>query len=95
VREFCELAFSHAGIPVTWSGGGASEKGISSDGRILVEIDPYYYRPTEVDSLLGDARRAREKLGWEPKVGFRQLVRMMVDSDLALAAGERRAAGKD
>ena len=95
VREFCELAFSHAGIPVTWSGGGASEKGISSDGRILVEIDPYYYRPTEVDSLLGDARKAREKLGWEPKVGFRQLVRMMVDSDLALAAGERRAAGKD
>ena len=95
VREFCELAFSHAGIPVTWSGGGASEKGISSDGRILVEIDPYYYRPTEVDSLLGDARKAREKLGWAPKVEFRQLVCMMVESDLALAAGERRAAGKD
>ncbi len=94
VREFCEEAFAHAGLPVTWSGSGASEKGISPDGRVLVEIDPYYYRPTEVDSLLGDARKAREKLGWEPKVDFRQLVRMMVDSDLALAAAECRAAGR-
>jgi GDPmannose 4,6-dehydratase len=95
VREFCEHAFSHAGIPVTWVGSGASEKGVNPDGRVLVEVDPYYYRPTEVDSLLGDASKAREKLGWEPRVDFRQLIRMMVDSDIALAAGESRAAGRD
>jgi GDPmannose 4,6-dehydratase len=94
VREFCEQAFVHAGIPLTWSGSGASEKGIGPDGRVLVEVDPYYYRPAEVDSLLGDASRAQERLGWSPKVDFDQLVRMMVDGDLALAEMERRAAGK-
>jgi GDPmannose 4,6-dehydratase len=91
VREFCELAFAHAGIPLCWEGKGTDERGIAPGGRVLVEIDPNYFRPTEVDSLLGDARRARSKLGWEPRVGFQDLVRMMVDSDLVLAAAELRS----
>ncbi len=92
VREFCELAFANAGIALTWNGSGVSERGIGPDGRVLLEIDPYYFRPTEVDSLLGDASKARKRLDWKPRVDFRQLIRLMVDSDLALAAAESRAA---
>ncbi len=95
VREFCELAFSHAGMPLTWDGTGVSEKGVDPNGQVRVEIDPYYFRPTEVDLLLGDSQRAREELGWKPTVDFHALVDMMVDSDVALAAAERRAAGTD
>jgi GDPmannose 4,6-dehydratase len=95
VREFCELAFAHAGMPLTWNGTGVSEKGVDPGGQVRVEIDPYYFRPTEVDLLLGDPQRAREKLGWKPTVDFHTLVNMMVDSDLALAAADRRAAGVD
>jgi len=94
VREFCELAFSHAGIPLSWQGSGLLEKGIGPDGRALVEIDPSYFRPSEVDFLLGDASKAREELGWAPRVRFDELVRMMVDSDLTLAAAELRAGGR-
>jgi GDPmannose 4,6-dehydratase len=94
VREFCELAFAHAGMPLTWSGTGVSEKGIGPDGRARIEIDPYYFRPTEVDLLLGDAQKAHEKLGWKPRVTFQELVRLMVDNDLAVAAAECRAAGR-
>jgi GDPmannose 4,6-dehydratase len=95
VRDFCELAFAHAGMPLTWNGTGVSEKGVDPDGQVRVEIDPYYFRPSEVDLLLGDSHRAQEKLGWKPTVNFRTLVNMMVESDLALAAAERRAAGID
>jgi GDPmannose 4,6-dehydratase len=94
VREFCELAFAYAGMPLTWSGTGASEKGIGPDGRARIEIDPYYFRPTEVDLLLGDAQKAHEKLGWKPRVNLQELVRLMVESDVALAAAECRAAGR-
>jgi GDPmannose 4,6-dehydratase len=92
VREFCELAFAYAGIPLTWQGEGLAEKGVARDGRVLVEIDPRYYRLTEVDSLLGDAGKARAALGWKPMVDFPALVRMMVDRDLALGIAEARAA---
>ncbi|MDI9622731.1 MAG: GDP-mannose 4,6-dehydratase [Acidobacteriota bacterium] len=83
VREFCELAFARVGLPLRWEGEGQNEKGIAADGRVLVEVDPRYFRPTEVELLLGDATKAHERLGWRPRVGFRELVEMMVDADLA------------
>ncbi|HRS17157.1 MAG TPA: GDP-mannose 4,6-dehydratase [Thermoanaerobaculaceae bacterium] len=82
VREFCELAFARVGLPLRWEGEGLGEKGLGPGGRVLVEVDPRYFRPTEVELLLGDATKARERLGWRPRVGFRQLVEMMVDADL-------------
>lgn len=83
VREFCELAFARAGLPLHWVGTGASEQGLGPAGQLLVSIDPQFFRPAEVDLLLGDATKARQKLGWSPHVSFRQLVEMMVDADLA------------
>jgi len=83
VREFCERAFWEAGIQLNWQGGGAYEKGINKQsGKVLVEIDRQYYRPTEVDFLQGDATKARKKLGWKPKINFNALVKMMVEADL-------------
>lgn len=83
VKEFVELAFQNVGIEIIWKGEGVEEKGIDkSTGNILVHIDPRYFRPTEVELLLGDASKAREKLGWKPKVAFKQLVEMMVKEDL-------------
>jgi GDPmannose 4,6-dehydratase len=93
VREFCERAFHRAGLPITWQGKGKEEKGVAADGRVLVEVDTNYFRPTEVDFLLGDASKAREKLGWKPTVTFSQLVDAMVENDLNLAAREVRANG--
>ncbi len=83
VRQFCELAFSHAGLPITWEGKGIDEIGKAADGRVLVRIDPRYFRPAEVDLLIGDASRIRERLGWQPQVSFHELVQMMVDHDIA------------
>jgi len=117
VREFVNLAFSHAGIELEWQGNGVAEKGIVASidtkqytvssmqsefsgeeclvptsyslvsrlpkvGDILVEIDPRYFRPTEVEYLLGDYSKARQRLGWEPKVKFKELVKIMVDADI-------------
>jgi GDPmannose 4,6-dehydratase len=83
VREFTELAFKEAGINLEWEGEGVNEIGRDVDsGRILVEVDPTFYRSTEVDLLIGDSSRAREKLGWKTRVSFEELVRMMVKSDL-------------
>jgi GDPmannose 4,6-dehydratase len=92
VREFCQLAFSHAGLPLSWGGQGAEEKGFGPDGRVLIEIDPRYFRPTEVDMLLGDSTKAQTKIGWKPTVDFTTLVRSMVDADEALAKSEKRQA---
>jgi len=88
VREFSELAFKEAGIELAWEGSGASEIGRDrSSGAVRIAVDPAYFRPAEVDLLLGDATKAKDKLGWEPIVGFQALVRMMVRFDLdALAA---------
>jgi GDPmannose 4,6-dehydratase len=89
VRDFCHLAFTRAGIQVEWQGSGLHEKGVErGTGRVLVEIDPRYLRPTEVDLLLGDASKARQKLGWTPVTTFEQLVDLMVDHDLELARDE-------
>ncbi|QMV41665.1 GDP-mannose 4,6-dehydratase [Cohnella cholangitidis] len=86
VREFVNSAFMELDIPIVWEGTGVNEKGIHSrTGQVLIEIDPQYFRPTEVDILLGDPRKAEAKLGWKPKVGFHELVRMMVSSDLHIA----------
>lgn len=82
VREFATLAFKELGIELEWQGKGFDEKGIDkSTGRVLVEIDPDYFRPTEVDLLVGDASKAKKILGWEPKVGIEELVQIMVKAD--------------
>lgn len=85
VREFVELAFSKVGIQIIWKGKGVEEKGIDSKtGKVLVEVDPRYFRPTEVELLVGDATKAREKLGWKPKITFEELVGLMVEADLKM-----------
>ena len=82
VREFVEEAFKVLGDEVTWEGEGVNEKGIrKSDGKQVVGIDPRYYRPTEVDLLLGDYSKAKKLLGWEPKTTFKELVKIMVEAD--------------
>jgi GDPmannose 4,6-dehydratase len=85
VREFCEIAFAHVGMPITWRGSGLDEVGVTADGRVVVKVDPEFFRPAEVDYLLGDASKARRELGWAPRVSFEDLVRMMADADLAAA----------
>jgi GDPmannose 4,6-dehydratase len=83
VREFCREAFTEAGIDLDWVGEGVSEKGVDrATGRTVIEIDPKYFRPTEVELLVGDASKARQNLGWEPKVRFDELVKIMVRADL-------------
>ncbi|HET8686757.1 MAG TPA: GDP-mannose 4,6-dehydratase [Methanosarcina sp.] len=83
VREFVELAFKECGFEIEWQGKGLNEVGVDvSSGKVLIEIDPRYYRPTEVDILIGDPKKAREKLGWKSRVKFEKLVRMMVKEDL-------------
>lgn len=85
VRYFIELAFAEVGIEIQWKGKAENEKGVNkANGKVVVEIDPKYYRPTEVDLLVGDASKAKEKLGWEPKLTVQELVKEMVASDVAL-----------
>lgn len=90
VREFVTLAFREAGIEIAWEGEGVSEKGRDKkSGKVLVEVDPQYFRPTEVELLLGDPTKAKQKLGWNPvKTTFPELVSLMVKHDLA-GAGKR------
>lgn len=88
VRHFIELAAARIGIEVRWEGSGIDEKGYDQNGNCIVEIDPGYFRPTEVETLLGDASKARAQLGWTPKVSFESLVNEMADEDLALAERE-------
>jgi GDPmannose 4,6-dehydratase len=85
VREFAVRAFREAGIDLEWRGQGLDEKGIDTrTGRVVVEVDPRYFRPTEVELLLGDSSKAKRLLGWKPKVTFEELVRRMVRYDLEL-----------
>lgn len=82
VREFTDLAFKELDMELEWVGEGKEEKGIEKKtGKVRVEVDPRYFRPTEVDLLIGDASKAKEKLGWEPKVKFEELVKIMVQAD--------------
>ncbi|MGC9219324.1 MAG: GDP-mannose 4,6-dehydratase [Athalassotoga sp.] len=86
VREFAELAFKNVGIEIEWVGEGINEKGIKKGtDEVIIEIDPRYFRPTDVDFLLGDPTKAKQKLGWSPKVKFEELVKIMSDYDLKLA----------
>ena len=89
VREFVEVAFAEVGRGIEWRGKGIEETGVDSkSGKTVVRIDPQYFRPTEVDELIGDASKARQKLGWKPKTTFAQLVKEMVAGDLAIARRE-------
>lgn len=94
VRDFASRAFEAAGIPLRWEGKGVEERGISvADGRVVVQVDPKYYRPTEVETLLGDPSKAAELLGWRPQVTFEELVRIMVEADLEEARREATLKG--
>ncbi|MBK8480822.1 MAG: GDP-mannose 4,6-dehydratase [Proteobacteria bacterium] len=86
VRELVTLAFARAGLPLRWQGQGVEEQGLHADtGAVLVEIDPAYFRPTEVDLLIGDPSKAKAQLGWQPRTTFEVLVERMVDHDLEAA----------
>lgn len=91
VREFTTLAFQRAGISLRWEGKGLDEKGIDiATGRTLVEVDPKFFRPAEVEQLLGDPTKAREQLGWNPrKTSFQQLINIMVDADMDLIKNKK------
>ena len=91
VREFCYLAFKHAGIELEFVGKGEDEKGIDkATGKVLVEVSPDFYRPTDVVNLWGDPSKAKAELGWNPmKTSFEELVKIMVDADMAKVAVER------
>ena len=96
VREFVELAFSHIGRTIRWHGKNLEEKGLDAKtGATLVEIDPRYFRPTEVDLLLGDPTKARKQLGWSHTTAFTDLVREMVEADLKLIETEDQRNGTD
>jgi len=86
IRQWVEEAFGLCGIDIEWNGKGPDEKGVEKGtGRVLVEVDPKYFRPTEVENLLGDAGKAKKELGWKPKTSFKELVRMMLEHDLKLS----------
>ena len=89
VREFAELSFKRLGMDIEWSGKAENERGICKQtGKTVIEVSPRYYRPTEVDFLLGDPSKAKRKLGWEPKTSFQELVEIMTDADFKLAQKE-------
>jgi GDPmannose 4,6-dehydratase len=85
VREFVDIAARHVDLQMRWEGEGLEEKGYDQHGNCIVEVDPRYFRPTEVETLLGDPSNAREKLGWIPKITFEEMVQEMMQNDLELA----------
>jgi len=85
VRQFVEIAAKELGIAIKWKGKGVDEKGYDADGKCIVQVDPRYFRPTEVETLLGDPSKAKQKLGWTPKITFHELVSEMVREDLKSA----------
>ena len=85
VRQFVEAAAAEIGIVIRWQGEGVEEKGYDGEGRCIVAVDPRYFRPTEVETLLGDPTKAREKLGWQPRISFDELVKEMIREDLKAA----------
>ena len=93
VREFCYYAFKRVGIELEFKGEGEDEKGIDKEtGKVLIEVSPDFYRPTDVVNLWGDPTKAKAKLGWNPnKTTFEELVNIMVDSDMAKVAAEDAA----
>ena len=96
VREFIEKAFSHVGRHIEWRGSGADEKGVDArSGQVLIEVDARYFRPTEVDLLVGDPSKARNRLGWRHKTSFDELVKEMVEADLVAVRRERERKNRD
>jgi GDP-mannose 4,6-dehydratase len=89
VRDFVNAAAAELGMKIRWEGSGREEKGLDAMGRVIVAVDPRYFRPTEVETLLGDATKARLKLGWVPKITFDQLVSEMVGEDLKAAQRDK------
>ena len=91
VREFCQLAFRHVGIELEFVGEGMEEKGIDkATGKVLIEVSPDFYRPTDVVNLWGDPSKAKRELGWNPtRTSFEELVRIMVEHDMKKVAVER------
>lgn len=85
VRDFVNAAAKELKIQITWQGQGVDEKGYDTSGNCIVQVDPRYFRPTEVETLLGDPSKAKEKLGWSPKIGFEELVQEMVREDYKAA----------
>jgi GDPmannose 4,6-dehydratase len=85
VRDFVTAVAREMGIDLSWRGAGLEEQGVDGEGRVIVAVDPRYFRPAEVDTLLGDASKARRDLGWEPKIGFQDLVREMAEADMRAA----------
>jgi GDPmannose 4,6-dehydratase len=85
VRSFVDLAASYLDMAIRWEGAGVDEKGYDQHGNEIVAVDPRYYRPTEVETLLGDPTRAKTELGWEPRTAYADLVKEMVEEDLKLA----------
>jgi GDPmannose 4,6-dehydratase len=85
VREFVETAANEIDLTITWRGEGLDEKGYDADGKCILAVDPRYFRPTEVETLLGDASKAKQKLGWVPKISFKELVTEMMREDLKAA----------
>ena len=90
VRDFVTAAATKLDMPITFEGDSDHEIGKDATGRIIVVVDPSYFRPAEVESLLGDASRARARLGWQPRTDFDALVREMVEADLEIAKAERQ-----
>ena len=88
VRDFVNAAAKELDMDITWTGSGVDEKGMDASGKCIVAVDPRYFRPTEVETLLGDATKAREKLGWTPKITFDELVTEMVREDFIGAERE-------
>jgi GDPmannose 4,6-dehydratase len=88
IREFVQLAAQALGMRIRWVGQGVEERGIDAGGRCVISVDPRYFRPTEVETLLGDASKARQKLGWRPRTSFEDLVAEMVQEDLRVAECE-------
>ena len=96
VRDFVEKAFAHIGRMIVWRGRGIEEKGVEkSTGQVHIEVDPRYFRPTEVDTLLGDASKARAKLGWKHKTSFDALVKEMVEAELLVIRHEQTRRNRD
>ncbi len=90
IRDFCKMTFEELGINIEFKGEGVDEKGIDTEtGKTLIEVDPRYFRPAEVDLLLGDSSKARKEIGWKPEYSLRDLVKEMVQSDLELAKKEK------
>ena len=88
VREFVNLATKKLNMKISWKGKGIYEKGII-DGKEIIKIDPNYFRPSEVEDLLGDASKAKNKLGWKPKISFDKIVEEMIEEDLKLAKRDK------